>query len=326
VRGSLGPGSFIQVITGRPTLLRRGILVDRQFTMTDLDQLRLTDVTEHSTKEGQLYCVGVVDAAALLLSRRPLTLAFGIIRGRKSSGSQRWKLDPEGHGWRRWPFLTGSAGFEVLSAQACPGRRCRRSPRCMPLRRSRLHGPASGSSHILEVVTGLSASASERGGARAGIRPVAAHADRGEAAKFAELAASGEAISMRTPRRMRLNYEPPGLWGRSITAMPVPPRHSAAWTSESSRRSQKRCASRRILPRRPGSGPGDWRKEILSGRHPAQEVPVPSLATVYRVIRSLNGARHTLGSAARWRSNATSRPRRLPSPARRGPGTSCRST
>lgn len=37
-------------------------LVHRQFTVTGLDRLWLTDITEHPTAEGKLYCAAVMDA------------------------------------------------------------------------------------------------------------------------------------------------------------------------------------------------------------------------------------------------------------------------
>ena len=37
-------------------------LVNRQFTRSEPDQLWVTDITEHPTKEGKLYCCAVLDA------------------------------------------------------------------------------------------------------------------------------------------------------------------------------------------------------------------------------------------------------------------------
>jgi putative transposase len=61
----------LQGVTGRPKF-RRGLrpeataadLVRRQFTRTGPDQLWVTDITEHPTREGKLYCAVVLDACS----------------------------------------------------------------------------------------------------------------------------------------------------------------------------------------------------------------------------------------------------------------------
>jgi putative transposase len=58
-------------VTGRPRF-RRGLrpeatagdLVNRQFARTGPDQLWVTDITEHPTREGKLYCAVVLDACS----------------------------------------------------------------------------------------------------------------------------------------------------------------------------------------------------------------------------------------------------------------------
>ena len=45
----------------RPELLSKD-LVDRQFTRDGPNQLRVTDITEHHTREGQLYCAVLLGA------------------------------------------------------------------------------------------------------------------------------------------------------------------------------------------------------------------------------------------------------------------------
>jgi transposase InsO family protein len=58
-------------VTGRPKF-RRGLrpeataadLVQRQFDRTGPDQLWVTDITEHPTREGKLYCAVVLDACS----------------------------------------------------------------------------------------------------------------------------------------------------------------------------------------------------------------------------------------------------------------------
>jgi HTH-like domain len=61
----------LEGVTGRPKF-RRGLrpeatatdLVQRQFTRTGPDQLWLTDITEHPTREGKPYCAVVLDACS----------------------------------------------------------------------------------------------------------------------------------------------------------------------------------------------------------------------------------------------------------------------
>jgi putative transposase len=61
----------LQGVTGRPKF-RRGLrpvatasdLVNRQFARTGRDQLWVTDITEHPTREGKLYCAVVLDACS----------------------------------------------------------------------------------------------------------------------------------------------------------------------------------------------------------------------------------------------------------------------
>ena len=61
----------LQGVTGRPKY-RRGLrpeatasdLVNRQFARAGRDQLWVTDITEHPTREGKLYCAVVLDACS----------------------------------------------------------------------------------------------------------------------------------------------------------------------------------------------------------------------------------------------------------------------
>lgn len=57
-------------VTGRPKWrcasadLVSADLVDRQFARQGLDQLWVTDITEHSTREGKVYCTVVLDVCS----------------------------------------------------------------------------------------------------------------------------------------------------------------------------------------------------------------------------------------------------------------------
>jgi putative transposase len=63
----------IQGITGRPRyrnlpgLVTAGDLVERQFQRSEPDRLWVTDITEHPTREGKLYCAVVLDVFARLV-------------------------------------------------------------------------------------------------------------------------------------------------------------------------------------------------------------------------------------------------------------------
>jgi transposase InsO family protein len=65
----------LQGVTGRPKF-RRGLrpeatardLVQRQFARTGPDQLWVTDITEHPTREGKLYCAVVLFDNAMIES------------------------------------------------------------------------------------------------------------------------------------------------------------------------------------------------------------------------------------------------------------------
>jgi hypothetical protein len=202
-------------------------------------------------------------------------------------------------------FLTGSAGFEVLGAAGQA-----RGPALPPFAMlDAVTEPAAErarfwESHVLEVITGLPAGAGENQEPRPEFDPRLRTLTEREAAKFAELAAAGETVSMRTLRRMRMNYESQGVWGlvdhrntrRSVPFGRVDERVVGAIAEAIDEQEDASTGTRGRA----------WRRaqEILAGRYPGQEVPVPSRATVYRVIRSMDGGRHTFGSAARRRSNA----------------------
>jgi putative transposase len=70
----------LQGVTGRPKF-RRGLrleatacdLVNRQFARAGPDQLWVTDITEHPTREGKLYCAVVLDACSRRVSAGPST-------------------------------------------------------------------------------------------------------------------------------------------------------------------------------------------------------------------------------------------------------------
>jgi putative transposase len=159
-------------------------------------------------------------------------------------------------------------------------------------------------SHVLEVLTGLPAGAAEGQEPRPEFDPRLRTLTEREAAKAAELTAAGEPASVRTLARMRQRYESQGLWGlvdhrNTRLATPFGRVDERVVEAIAAAMDEQTDAST-------GTRERAWRraKEILAARHPGQQVPLPSRATFYRVISSLEGARHTFGSAARRRSNA----------------------
>jgi hypothetical protein len=202
-------------------------------------------------------------------------------------------------------FLAGSPGFEVIG-EAAPGGQPVMPPFALL---DTVTEPVAGrarfwESHILEVITGLPAGAAEGQEPRPEFDPRLRMLTEREAAKAAELTAAGEQVSIRTLARMRQRYESQGLWGlvdhrNTRLAAPFGRVDERVIEAIAAAMDEQADAST-------GTRGRSWRraKEILAARHPGQEVPLPSRATVYRVIGQLEGGRHTFGSAARRRSNA----------------------
>jgi transposase InsO family protein len=202
-------------------------------------------------------------------------------------------------------FLTASPGFELLGSGGHG-----RGPALPPFAMlDTVTEPAADrarfwESHVLEVITGLPAGAGEGQEPRPEFDPRLRTLTEREAAKAAELAAAGEPVSTRTLKRMRLNYEAQGLWGlvdhrntrRRAPFGRVDERVIGAIAAAMDEQADASTGTRDRA----------WRRtqEILADRYPGQEVPVPSRATFYRMVRSLDGGRHTFGSAVRRRSNA----------------------
>ena len=139
-------------------------------------------------------------------------------------------------------------------------------------------------SHILEVLTGLPAGAAEGQEPRPEFDPRLRTLTEREAAKAAELTAAGEPVSVRTLTRMRQRYESQGLWGlvdhrNTRLATPFGRVDERVVEAIAAAMDEQTDAST-------GTRERAWRraKEILAARHPGQEVPLPSRATVYRVI------------------------------------------
>jgi len=159
-------------------------------------------------------------------------------------------------------------------------------------------------SHILEVLTGLPGGAAEGTAPRPDFDPRLHGLAEREAAKAAELVAAGEQASVRNLRRLRQRYEREGLWGLIDRRATRPPR--AFGLVDERVVDAIAEAAEEQADASTGTRSRAWRRaqEILAERYPGQEVPLPSTAGVYRVFRSMEGGRHTFGSAVRRRSNA----------------------
>jgi putative transposase len=88
-----------------PHLATAGDLVDRQFRREQPDRLWVTDITEHPTREGKVYCAVVLD----VFSRRVVGWSID-----ESCGDRRARHERLGHGHRaawtrrdRDPFRSG---------------------------------------------------------------------------------------------------------------------------------------------------------------------------------------------------------------------------
>jgi transposase InsO family protein len=212
---------------------------------------------------------------------------------------------PDGRAWlASAAFLAGSPGFEVIGGAS--GQRPAMPPFALL---DAAAGPAADrarfwESHLLEVITGLPAGAAEGQEPRPEFDPRLHLLTEREAAKAAELTAAGEQVSVRTLGRMRQRYESQGLWGlvdhrNTRMATPFGRVDERVIEAISEAAGEQTDAST-------GTRDRAWKraKEILAGRHPGEDIPLPSRATVYRVFSQMEGGRHTFGSAARRRSNA----------------------
>jgi len=227
-------------------------------------------------------------------------------------------------GGRPWlasaSFLAGSPGFEILGGT--PGRRSVIPPLALldAVTEPAANRARDWESHLLEVITGLPAGAAEGQEPRPEFDPRLRTLSEREAAKAAELTAAGEPVSIRTIGRMRKRYESQGLWGLVD--------HRNTRMSARFGRVDERVveAIGKAMAEQTDSSTGTrdraWKraKEILAGRHPGEDIPLPSRATVYRVFAQMEDGRHTFGSAARRRSNANRPPAPFTATAAQRPG------
>jgi transposase InsO family protein len=158
--------------------------------------------------------------------------------------------------------------------------------------------------HVVEVETGLPPSAAPGTAPRPEFDPSRRTMREREAAKAAELTAAGTPTSAITVQRMRHRYRDGGLrglvdgraarqgapYGRTDERVVAAIREALAGETARSTGTADRLR-RRV-------------EAILTERHGAELVPMPSRATFYRLVNSLSTGKHTLGAATTRRSLA----------------------
>jgi hypothetical protein len=158
--------------------------------------------------------------------------------------------------------------------------------------------------HIVEVLTGVRPDAPERAKARPSYDPARRSLPEREEAKAAELAAAGQAVTARTVKRKRLQYEARGLAGL------------VDWRADRARQARGRTDGRvvealeqAISEQERGSTRKAsyylWRtRQILADQYGPDAVVMPGRATFYRLFDRVTAGRHTTGSARTRRSLA----------------------
>ena len=126
----------IQGISGRPQFRRvphlatAGDLVDRQFRRDQPDQLWVTDITEHPTREGKVYCAVVLD----VFSRRVVgwsidsssttslvTNALGMAIGQRSPRPETVIHSDQGTQFTSWAFTRRAIDSGLLPSMGSVG-------------------------------------------------------------------------------------------------------------------------------------------------------------------------------------------------------------
>ena len=157
--------------------------------------------------------------------------------------------------------------------------------------------------HLIEVQTGLPPDAPPGAAPRPEYDLARPLAER-EQAKAAELTAAGVKASARTVRRMRHRYREQGLWGL------VDARHARAARPAGNVDPRVVAAAAAVIDAQTGTSTGTRSRVIrqikqrLEEEHGLGVVPVPSRATLYRLLEVLSAGRHTFGSAVTRRQTA----------------------
>ena len=97
VAGLPGPAK-VKPIKGVPT---GGDLVERKFARSELDELWVTDITEHRSREGKVFCCCVMDTCSRCIVGWSIDTGLAVGRERPRHGDQAAPGEARGHRPRR---------------------------------------------------------------------------------------------------------------------------------------------------------------------------------------------------------------------------------
>jgi hypothetical protein len=197
-------------------------------------------------------------------------------------------------------YLAGAPGFAVIGA----GPSAKVSPEGLleSLPRKVADAAREWERHLTEMETGLPPGAAPGTVPRPEYDPAATSLLQRERAKAAELGAG-----LRTVQRMRRRYLDQGLWGlvdtrharRTSPTGNVDPRVVAAAAAVIDKETQASTGTKSRAVRKI--------RETVEREHGPGMVPLPSNATLYRLLDALSAGRHTFGPAT-TRRQAANRP------------------
>jgi hypothetical protein len=201
-------------------------------------------------------------------------------------------------------FLLTATDFELLDDQIAPVMEPFGLLEALPA--EALERARRWERHIVEVVTGRSREAPQDA-PRVGYDPASSTVKDRDAAKAAELTATGQPTSARTVTRMRLRYAEQGLWGLvdqrvtrgSDLVGRADERLVTAIVAELDAQTHASTGTRGRLMRRV--------RTALDAEHGPGVVPVPGRSAFYELIGVLAGGRHSFG-AATTRGSLANRP------------------
>ena len=209
---------------------------------------------------------------------------------------------PGGPGVVLLTCLLGAADFAVLSG--APGARV---PSAVLLEGVPAEAAARAlwwERHVVELLTGVAPDAAPRTAVRAEYDPASVSLRAREITKVAELREDGQQVSLGTVQRMRLRYEQAGVAGlvnRRATRAYPPGGRVDARVVEAVRDAMTAAASSSTVTRLTLMRQAERQ---LRDRHGADAPVMPSQATFYRLVDSLEAGRATFASARTRRSLA----------------------
>ncbi|MDX3309253.1 Mu transposase C-terminal domain-containing protein [Streptomyces sp. ME08-AFT2] len=159
--------------------------------------------------------------------------------------------------------------------------------------------------HLIEVETGVPPDAPAGTSPRPEFDPKWRTINERIVGKAAELTASGTSVSDRTLHRMRLRWRDEGVWGlvdRRATRLSMPStgrvdeRLVEALIEVLAAQENKSTGTRTRAMRQA--------EQLVAERHGEGVVPIPSRATLYRLVKALAEGRHSFEAATTRRSQA----------------------